>query len=260
MSAESAAQPKRKVSIVEGRRELKDIIATARTMEERRLNPFHVDVGDALETADRYFESWEHIEDVTLDALALNPLSRVVKMQEGRLRYQAQLFHADPEAMAEKLTKFNTNQLAKVFLQAFHPVVEFEQLTVPALEEAMAYWNALEPIALRHRERPRRAPPPVETLSLDDLMAKGIVPRDTFGTRISAMVTELKESGATDYWKFIHNEDASERVRRAYAVSYLVTYGYAVLAQDKGGKLVLQPRSAREPPTESVSFPIVVTG
>lgn len=250
----------RKPSAPEGRRELKDIIATAKAMEERRLNPFHMDVGDALETADKYFGAWEEIPDLILDAKALNSLSRVVKMQEGRLRYEAQLFRTDPEAMAEKLHQFNTDQLAKAFLAAWHPVVELEQLTPKALEEALEYWEHLEPVALRRRERPRKAPPAMETVSLDDLLAKGIVPRDTFGAKLTALHEELKARGPTEYWQFIGSEgDHKARVDRAYAASYLITYGFAALVQ-RDGRLLLQPRGERDPPVESVSLPIVVPG
>lgn len=249
----------RKPSIPEGRRELKDIIATSRAMQERRLNPFHMDVGDALETADRYFPLWEDVGDLTLDAKALNSLSRVVKMQEGRLRYEAQLFHADPEALAEKLQQFNTDQLAKAFLGAWHPVVGLEQLTPGALEEALDYWAQLEPVALRRRERPRRAPPAIETITLDDLLAKGIVPRDSFGGLLADLHAQLKERGPQDYWAFIDAPDHKGKVDRAYATSYLVTYGYAALVQQDGG-LLLQPRGERDPPLQSVSLPIVVPG
>lgn len=252
-----ASKAARKPSVTEGRRELRDIIATSRAMEERRLNPFHLDVGEALEAADRYFPAWEAIDDLTLDARALNALSRVVKMQEGRLRYQAQLFHADPEQMAEKLTKFGTNQLAKVFLGAWHPVVELEQLTPQALEEALDYWNQLTPVAERRRERPRRQAPPVESVTLDDLLAKGILPRDTFSHHVAELWEELQRRGPTPYHDFIAGPTREAKVDRAYATAYLVTYGYAHLAQ-RDGALVLHPRGEREPPQESVSFPIVV--
>lgn len=255
----TAAKGARKPSAPEGRRELKDIMATARAMQERRLNPFHLDVGEALDVADRFFPVWEEIEDLTLDARAMNALSRVVKLQEGRLRYQVQLFHADPDQLAAKLKEFNTNQLAKIFLGAFHPTVGLEQLTRGALEEAMEYWNGLEPVALRRRERPRKAPPALETVTLDDLMAKGIVPRDTFGGRIAELWEQLQEAGPTDYHEFISAPTHAGKVERAYATSYLVTYGYAALAQ-RDGKLVLQPRGERDPPLKSVSVPIVIPG
>jgi hypothetical protein len=248
-----------RASAADGRRELHDILRTARTMEERRLNPFLMDVGEALQLMDRFFPRWEQMADLVLDARALNALSRVVKMQESRLRYQAQLFHADPEAMAEKVTRFPTALLGKVFLSCWHPVVQLEQLTAGALEEALAYWGQLEPVALRHRERPRRAPPPLETLTLDDLMAKGIVPRDRFGAHIAHLWEDLQRRGPMDYYAFIDAPTRGERVRRAYATSYLVTYGYAVLRQEPG-KLLLEPRGEREPPQRSVSLPIVVPG
>lgn len=253
----AAAKP-RKPLVGEGRRELLDIIKTARAMEERRLNPFHLDVHEALATADTYFPLWQDVQDLTLDARALNGLSRVVRMQEARLRYQAQLFHADPEAMVEKLGKFRAETLARVLLDAWHPVVELEQLTEGALEEAQAYWEQLEPWEERRRERPRKAPPAPHTVTLDDLLAQGVLHRDGFTGEVAALRDDLLARGAVPYEQFVGAPTYAERVRRAYATSYLVSYGYASLAR-RDGALVLEARGAREPPKEGISLPMVVS-
>ncbi|MCA1814013.1 MAG: hypothetical protein LC624_08690 [Halobacteriales archaeon] len=255
--AEAETKKARKPTAAEGRRELHDIIRTARAMEERRLNPFHMDVSEALGTADRFFGAWDSIDDLTLDARTLNSLSRVVKMQEARLRYQAQLFHADPEAMVEKLKSFNAAKLGGLLLQCWHPAVELEQLTASALEEAMAYWQELEPIELRHRERPKAQAPAMEQLSLDDLLAKGIVPRDGFTASVGKLRDELQERGEVGYAEFIHAPTYTERVKRAYATSYLITYGYAALQRSEGS-MTLRAKGEREPPGEGVSLPLVV--
>lgn len=257
MSARPEAPRRARPGVAEGRRELHDVLRAARAVEERRLNPFLVNVAEALETADRYFSAWERIDDLTLDARVLNALSRVVKAQEARLEYQARLFHADPDAVAEKVAAMAPERLARVLLQAWHPIVAQEQLTPDFLEEAMAYWQALAPLAERRRERPRRAPPEPEALSLDDLLARGVLAREGFGSFVAELWEELRKRGPTDYWAFIAAPRHGERVRRAYATSYLVTYGYAGLARRDGG-LVLAPRSAREPPGENVSLPLVV--
>lgn len=251
------AKPAR-VNAAEGRRELLDIIKAAKATEERRLNPFLMDIGESLELADRFFPHWKDVQDLILDARTMNALSRVVKMQEGRLRYQAQLFHADPEAMAEKLEKFDAKTLSKVFLEAWHPIVELEQLTAQALEDALDYWDELDTVEARRRERPRRTPPAIEELSMDDLLAKGIMSRDGFGSKLAALWDDLKARGPTEYYAFIRAPTHGERIARAYAASYLVTYGYAALVQQDGA-LVLKPRGEREPPQASVSLPLLVT-
>lgn len=255
--SEASQTGARKPSVVEGRRELQDILRTTRAMEEKRLNPFLMDIGEALELADRFFPAWQHIEDLTLDARAMNALSRVVQMQEGRLRYQAQLFHADPEAVQEKLGKLSKERLGKLFLECWHPVVELEQLTAQALEDAMKYWAQLEPVEERHRLRPRREPPQPEELNLDDLLARGVLKREGFAGVVLGMWEELQKRGSVEYWDFIRAPSHAERVRRAYATSYLITYGYGWLSEGEG-KLVLNPRGERQPPERSVSMPIVI--
>lgn len=257
MSA-AVARDARRPTITEGRRELHDVLRTVRTMEERRLNPFLMDVARTLALVDRFFPSWRALDDLTLDARALNALSRVLRMQEARLRYQAQLFHADPEAVAEKLTALGTDRLGRLFLECWHPAVGLEQLTPEFLAEAKAYWDALLPVEERRRERPRKAPPEPETVTLDDLLARGVLARDGFGTTIAELWGELQRRGPVDYWEFIGAPSYGERVKRAYATSYLVTYGYGWLSQENGS-LQLHPRREREPPKQSVSLPILIT-
>lgn len=246
-----------RVSVVEGRRELHDILRAGRVLHEKRTNPFLFDLRIALDTADRYFPAWREVPDLVLDARVMNALASVVKLQEARLEYEARLFHADPEAMAEKLSLLDPQVLARVFLEAWHPIVELEQLTPQAIEDAMSYWAGLLPMKERLRERPRREPPKPEDVSLDDLMARGVLRRDGFSAHVEELWEELRERGEVPYLAFVAGKDYPETVRRAYATSFLVTYGYASLHPETGA-LSLEPRDRREPQRGSRSFAVAL--
>ena len=62
-----------------------------------------------------------------------------------------------------------------------------------------------------------------------------------------------------EYWTFVRRPDFGETVSRAQLVSFLVTYGYAMLER-KGKNIVLVPREKPTPTSEGspVSFPIPI--
>ncbi len=217
----------------EDRRAVREILKAARAVEERRDSPFGLDVGEALSTLAHLFPRWTMAEDLCLDARALNALSRVLQAQEGRLRYEAALFLADPEGLVEKLGRFAPGDLAETFVQAWTPVVELEQITIEGLTLAHRYWMALPPWEGRWPKGRGRAPT-AGTLTEEELAAMGILSREGFLRFLGDLWQELKDRGTVDYWAFIEAEELDEALRRAYGVSFLVTYGYADLRRTDG--------------------------
>ena len=244
-------------SVTEGRKKLREIIVKCNAVEERRLPAFDVDVRDALAAADEYFDTWETVEDLSLDARVLNALSRVVQVQAARIEYEASLFLADPQMLADKVAKLPPATLATVFLQVWHPAVELEQITPQALELAMRYWEAMPSWASRRHEEPELRPPPPRPMSDEELAALGILSREGFLSFLGALWDELKAAGSVDYWRFVRRARFEETVRRAYAVSFLVSYGYADLASIEAG-LTLTPKAEKEHRGGSQSFAIAL--
>jgi len=231
--------------VTEGRRALREIISKCNAVEERRLPAFDLDVRNALAMADTYFDTWDSIEDLSLDARVLNALSRVVQVQAARIEYEASLFLADPQMLADKVAALAEGTLAKVFLQVWHPAVELEQLTPEGLELALRYWEAMPSWATRHHEEPELRPPPPRPMSDEELASLGILSREGFLSFLGTMWEELKTSGPVGYWDFVRRPRFEDTVRRAYGTSFLVSYGYADLASTGDG-LTITPKDEKE--------------
>lgn len=244
------------VSISRARGELRDILAACRAVENRRMPPFDLDVGDARTKVSKYFSELYEFEDLRLDASVLNGLARVVQIQEARLRYEAGLFLADPELLAGKVVRMTQETLAAAFLASWHPVAQLEQVTHRALEIAKKYFDALPPWKDRLIEEPTGRPSAPAQLKEEEMVAMGLFKREGFLDFLGTMWEELKASDVVDYWEFIARGDS---VRRAYGTAFLVSYGYAELEEHESG-FKLRPNSDRVAREASRSVVMVVEG
>lgn len=243
--------------MTEGRKRLRELIARCNGVEERRTPAFDLDVKDALATTSEYFDTWETVEDLSLDARALNALSRVLQLQAARIEYEASLFLADPQMLADKVARLPPSALASVLLSAWHPVIELEQITPQGLDLALRYWEAMPSWASRRHEEPELRPPPPRPMTDEELAALGILSREGFLSFLGGLWDELKAAGATEYWRFVRTQRFEDTVRRAYGVSFLVSYGYADLESSEAG-LTLRPKAEKERRGGSTSFAIAL--
>ena len=244
-------------SVTEGRKKLRELIAKCNAVEERRLPAFDLDVKGALATTSEFFGTWESVEDLSLDARVLNGLSRVLQLQAARIEYEASLFLADPQMLADKVARLPAAALATVFLSAWHPVVELEQITLEGFELALRYWDAMPSWASRRHEESELRPPPPKPMSDEELAALGILSREGFLSFLGGLWDELKASGPAEYWQFVRTPRFEDTVRRAYGVSFLVSYGYADLESGEAG-LTLRPKPEKERRSGSTSLAIAL--
>jgi len=212
--------------------ELRRIIELCQSVEAKGLNPFLVEVEDLISIVKEYFPDWKNPEELALDAETLNQIASVIKMQSEWIKHRATSLYRDPFLIEEKLRSLPVETLADLFLQAWRPIVEMEQVTIPSLSEALMYWDGLAPLD----ERWRRAVfvlSETEATTREDLIRQGILSSETFSVELERLWDELKEAtgekGRIGYWDFIGAETYEETVRRAYLTSFLVTYGYATL-------------------------------
>ena len=243
------------------RRDVIDIVKTCEAIEDRKFNPFLLDVKYALNTLRKYFPHWRELEDHCLDALALNRLSRVLRLQGSQLRFQSSSLYADPAFLEEKLKALSVKRLAEILVESWHPIAELEQITEPSVREAIAYWNVLAPIEERWRRFEVGASAPPRFLESEDLDKIGVQAIETFEETLSKLLTQLKEKssvGAVDYQDFICGEDFLQTVERAVQVSFLVTYGYARIVRSDGSMQLL-PNEERKLERHPVSFPVSIT-
>jgi len=243
------------------RRDVIDIVKTCEAIENRKFNPFLLDVKYALNTLRKYLPHWKELDDHCLDAHALNRLSRVLRLQGSQLRFQSSSLYADPAFLEEKLTALSMKRLAEVFVESWHPIAELEQITEQSMTEAIAYWNVLAPVEERWRRFEMGSSTPPGSLETEDLDKIGVQAKETFEEALSKLWRQLKEDssiGVVDYQDFICREDFLETIERAVQVSFLVTYGYARIVRSNGSMQLL-PNEERKLGRHPVSLPISIT-
>jgi hypothetical protein len=208
------------------------VIALCKSVEERGVDPFAVDVDDIIATLQKYFPEWESPEELTMDAEAVQCLASVIQNQGNWVKHRSTSLYTDPFLLEEKIQKLDKEELAAVFTQVWNPVIEMEQLSPSTISEALKYWNALAPIDERWQ---RNDPMQVETgaTTREELVKLNILAEKTFREELESFWNELKQKTGDDtkilYWDFVGVDTYQETLDRAYMTSFLVTYGYATL-------------------------------
>jgi len=215
-----------------GSEHLQRVIDLCKSVEERGLDPFILDVDDIIAVVRKYFPEWELPQELCLDAEAIHHLASVIKLQSEWVKHRSTSLYTDPFLLEEKIRKLSKEKLAELLLEAWHPIVEFEQISPHSLAEAIKYWQSLLPLSERwlktgYLETETGAATREELIKLRILIDKA------FSEELEVFWEELKRrvggEGKIRYWDFIGAETYSETIRRAYITSFLVTYGYATL-------------------------------
>lgn len=252
-----------------GREKLQRIIDTCKSVEERSLDPFLIDIHSNIGTVKEYFPEWKVPEDLCLDAETLHKIASVVKLQSEWVKHRSTSLYTDPFLLEEKLKRMDKTEIARTFLKAWHPLIEWEQLSLHSLSEAMRYWNSLLPLDERWKET---FPTQVEAGSTtrEELVRQRILRDQAFSEELEDFWHELQtavagrgENGKIRYWDFIGAESYSETVDRAFMTSFLVTYGYATLEihplEEETFLVSFEKQIVRSGKTQLVSVPISVS-
>lgn len=248
-----------------GLEQLQRIIELCKSVEERGLDPFLVDVDDIIEIIRRYFPKWDKPEQLCLDAEALNRLASVIKLQGEWVKHRSTSLYTDPFLLEEKIRKLDIETIVEIFLKSWRPIVEFEQISPHSLAEAMNYWKELLPLDERWKNIEAQI---IEAgvSTREELIEQRLLEEKTFTERVEALWNELKErvggEGKIRYWDFIGADTFKETVQRAYLTSFMVTHGYAKLEiYPLEDEVYIKPNEKPVPLTKkkrvvSIPFPI----
>jgi hypothetical protein len=227
-------QPKRTRTKL-GRERLQRIIEMCTSVEERSLDPFLMDVDEVISVIKEYFPEWELPEDLCLDAETIHHLASVIKLQSEWVKHRSTSLYTDPFLLEEKLTRISKENIVNIFLKAWHPTIEMEQISIHSLAEAIKYWKTLLPLNERWKQL---FPEEIEAgLATREELIRQRIMRDKafseelekFWHKLKGEVEEKGEDGRIPYWNFIGAETYEETVHKAFMTSFLVTYGYATL-------------------------------
>jgi hypothetical protein len=219
----------------QGREKLTRIIETCKSVEERSLDPFLVDIDQSINTAKEFLPEWKIPEDLCLDAETIHRLASVIKLQSEWVKHRSTSLYTDPFLLQEKLMRLDKERIVETFMMAWHPIIEFEQISLHSIMEALQYWLNLLPLNERWKEQP-----PQEVAaghaSREELVKERILREQMFSEEMTSFWQQLKErvtkkgkDGKITYWGFVGAETYGETVDRAFLTSFLITYGYATL-------------------------------
>ena len=247
------------------RERLLRIISMCIEVERKRVNPFEVEVREILATLRKYLPQWRTLEDFVLDASALGRIASIVNLQGDWIKQRSTSLYVDPLLVELKIKAVDAKRLAEIFVEIWHPIVEFEELSGKRVDEALDYWNQLLPL----EERRITLPTPTNTLSstsLEELLKLRMVSDKSFNEVLQNLWEELKEmAGERDqipYWAFVRADSYEKTVYRAYLTSFLITYGYAsIMVNPIEEEAFLAPNEERREAStkaHSVSIPIII--
>jgi hypothetical protein len=252
-----------------GREKLQRIIEMCMAIEDHAVDPFTLNVDDIIRVIREYFPSWEQPGDLNLDAETIHHLASVIKLQSEWVKHRSTSLYTDPFLLEEKIMQTEKEEIMEMFLKAWHPIVELEQISIHSISEAMRYWKTLVPLNERWKEF---AVPEVEvgTATRDELVRQHILADKAFSEELENYWQELKErvkekghDGKILYWDFVGAETYEETAQRAFLASFLITYGYATLEiHPLEEEIFIKPFEmvvAKVGTQQSISIPIAVT-
>ena len=126
-----------------GEEYLQQIIDECKSVGEKGLDPFTIDIDGILAVVQEYFPDWESPEEFCLDAEAIHHVASVIQFQSDWVKHRSTSLYTDPFLLEEKIGKMSKEELVKTFLKTWHPIVELEQMTLHTLTKAFKYWRNL---------------------------------------------------------------------------------------------------------------------
>jgi hypothetical protein len=227
--AQQTEKPKESKKL--GRDKLERVIDMMKSIEDHTVDPFLLNVDEIIRIVQEYYPQWEQPEDLNLDAEAIHHLASVIKLQSEWVKQRSTSLYTDPFLLEERILKKDKNEITRDFLQAWHPIVEMEQITLQSLEDALRYWDALVPLRERW-ETEEIMQVQTGTATRGELAEQSILRDETFSTELDRYWKELKTKAAGSrllYMDWVGADTYEETVHRAYMTSFLITYGYATL-------------------------------
>jgi hypothetical protein len=252
-----------------GRERLERIIEMCIAIENHQVDPFNLNIEDIIRIVKAYFPHWDQPDELRLDAETLHHLATVIKMQSEWVKQRSNSLYTDPFLLEEKIKKTSKQQMVDVFLAAWSPVVEFEQLSLHNIAQGLLYWETMPQVGERWRDIDVSAVA-MGLVSRDEMIKQRVLSDKEFSEELETHWTELKTiveekspDGKISYWDFVGADTYEETVQRAYLTSFLVTYGYATLEIDRLEETIriLPYKKPRQGALneESTSVPIAVS-
>ena len=174
-----------------GKEKLERIIEMCIAIENHTVEPFTLNVDEIIKIVKQYFPNWENPDELKLDAEALHHLATVIKMQSEWVKQRSNSLYTDPFLLEEKIRQTSKEGMVDVFLGAWSPLIEFEQLSLHSLAQGLLYWDALAPMGDRWKDIDV-SQVAMGSVSRDELVKQRVLGDREFSEELECYWQELK--------------------------------------------------------------------
>jgi effector-binding domain-containing protein len=221
-------------------------------VSERTKDPFSVNLKRIFEVLDDALNSYEQLNEMVIDAEAINLISKVIKKQEEWVKDKAKSTYVDPLLIELKVRLLSLEQIAGCFAKSWHPIVEIDQVFSNALTESMDYYNLLLP----YSERMMEFGEPTQPIKVNekDLVKLRVFTQEEFNEELRGLAKEIKEKilkegeeikgrRGLEYWEAVKKDNYEKTALTAFLLSFLISSGEFYLYEDpiEGTKYITLP-------------------
>ncbi len=195
---------------------------------------------------------FKHIE---LDMEALYDFAILVYSQSKFLRDKSSVLYVDPFLIRLAVMGSSTDRLAEAFLQSWRPSTGRDVLSLEMMRRSYEYWSNLKDYTIGAEK--------MEPLLGESLESLGVTYDELISDEMLGLHEELQNRGGRLLYEELLGEGSlNERLRRAVLISFMLSYGYAVVEKEPLKRrfwIVAKEGATKERPTEAESIVTIVS-
>ncbi len=230
------------------------IIDLAIKVSEGVIDPFDVDVGRFIRQLARNKRLAElDYTYLIKDIRALNGLVAILEAQGRSLRRRGLGLYLDKMLLKLRIYKMSIDELSKVFVRSWKPVIEMESINLEAIKEAMFYFNSLKDLESRRLR--------FEELSeyMGDVEPRLFIEPKVVRSLMMKVLNELRDASRGEYIDYKEFITRGDPVERAYILSFLISDGWVDVKVDRlEERIWIRPKDRRVEIRNPSSLAVVV--
>ena len=225
------------------------IIEVTKNIYENRIDPFKIDLNKIIEELAQIFPKLKSADEIGLDMEALYNIALLVRERGEWIRSESALLVLGPLFAMLRIKLFNPEELAKIFLESWHPIISLNQITTTRFLSALNYWMSLKKYGGRKIELIKDIG--FSEISFDELRKYGFLSEEGFRKIVMKFRNRIeklfKRRDRIDYWECVMADSFQRTVENAYALSFLISRGiYFIDIEPLSGKIYVYKKMPRK--------------